>query len=225
MVFIFDFDGLFYSGEHVFDSVKDWFTKNRRAMFPNISDADYEKIISENPEFLQMEGGSDISRYMYMFKEKYPHLDISVDAYVNLQNEEIETINLEDAHLVDTAFLKEATKKVPSYVVSNSSQKHLYHYMDKIGIDPTWFKKLISNHFEEFDQSKKHYYADIIAEQNAKPEDIHVFGDSYKSDLVPAIELGANAHHVTDSHKLKEEICQIPEFQKLMTPTSPEREF
>ena len=85
-VFIFDFDGTFYSGEHKFDKVNVVIEKNRRKFLKNISDECYEKICLENPRWLKTATGNDIIRLIYKFKKKYPQWDINVNEFCEWQN-------------------------------------------------------------------------------------------------------------------------------------------
>ena len=66
-VFIFDFDGTFYSGEHKFDNVKDDIEKNRRNFLPNLTDEEYELICKEYPRWNSACTGNDIVRCIITF--------------------------------------------------------------------------------------------------------------------------------------------------------------
>ena len=84
--------------------------------------------------------------------------------------------------------------------------KDLKHYMKILDIDYDWFKGVYSNKFEQFDQTKQHYYQDIINAENITPKQLYVFGDSVVSDLEPAKILGANAVFIQDAHDIKKEV-------------------
>ena len=64
--------------------------------------------------------------------------------------------------------------------------------MEKLNVKSEWFKDIYSNHFEEYDRTKKHYYQKIMEIENCLPENTYIYGDSENSDLKPARELGAN---------------------------------
>ena len=63
-VIIFDFDGTFYSGKHKYDNVKDNVDADRRKFFPKLSDKQYDKLMQDEPKFLEMESTRDIVNYM-----------------------------------------------------------------------------------------------------------------------------------------------------------------
>lgn len=208
MILIFDFDGHLYSGEKTFECVYDWVNTHRREFFPNLTDEQYNTILANYPNLVKVESGKDIAAEMYKIKNDNPNLKIDVKDFWDCQYRKIYDINLTDAHLVDTNFLRALTKLLNCYVVSNSSPTHIYYYMGKIGIDPNGFKRIYSNEFLEFDQTKKHYYTDIAKLENVPYEKLYVYGDSYSSDLKPAEEISANVCQTTDSHKFKENVLK-----------------
>ena len=61
-IFIFDFDGTFYSGEHKFDMVKQNIDDNRRKFLSSLSDEQYKIICQENPRWINAVTGTDIVR-------------------------------------------------------------------------------------------------------------------------------------------------------------------
>ena len=115
--------------------------------------------------------------------------------------------------------MEEICKEYKTYVVSNSSPTHLKYYMDKLNINPKWFVDIISNNFTESDRTKKHYYKDILDSEKCDPQNAYVFGDSEKSDLLPARELGINTYLITDARKLEDivnkAICRTSEKEDL----------
>lgn len=208
MVIVLDFDGHLYSGEKIFEFVKDWVDEKRRRFFPNITDEQYAQLIEEDPDFLDTESGKQITTHIYQMAERHPELDISTEAFWDLQNTYLYNINLNGAHFVDTEFLTEIQQMFPCYIVSNSSPMHINHYMNVIGINPSLFKQIISNKFTKEDNSKQHYYIDIAKAENIPFEKLYVYGDSYDADLLPAEKLGANVCLTKDAHKVKENIIK-----------------
>ena len=59
-VFIFDFDGTFYSGEHKFDNVASKVNLNKRKFLPNVSDEEYENICLKYSKWVSAFTGNDI---------------------------------------------------------------------------------------------------------------------------------------------------------------------
>jgi len=202
-VLIFDFDGTLYSGKNVFNNIPQYIHSNKRKFLPKISDSEYKKILKNNPNWnnpnLQ---GSSLVNEIYNLKKKYPHLDISIKDFLHWDNLEPDPIILKNAHLVDYIFMENLCKEYPTYIVSNSSTTHLEYYLKQLNLNKKWFKKVISNQFTIKDRTKKHYYETILTQENCEPKDVFVFGDSVKSDLVPAEKLGMNAIFVDDTDNL-----------------------
>lgn len=201
-VIILDFDGTFYSGEKVFSKLKNYIKSNQREFFPRLSDEEYDLIVKENPAWKDAYVGSEIVDGIYAFKKKYPEFDISIKDFLNWQNENPDPLNLKGANVIDADFVEALCKKYHVYVVSNSSPTHIEFYMQKFGINPDWFVQVVSNKFTFKDRTKKHYYENILEKENCKASNIYVFGDSVKSDLIPAQELNMNICHVT-------EVCEL----------------
>ena len=146
--------------------------------------------------------GKAIVNELYSIKKDYPAYEIGTSAFWNHQNEEVYNIKLDNAKIVNHEEIEKIAKMYPTYIVSNSSPKHIYHYMDKFNIDKSVFKGIFSNRFIEEDPTKEHYYKDIMDLENVLPEQIYVFGDSDSSDLEPARRLSQNAFLSTDASKL-----------------------
>lgn len=201
-VIIFDFDGTLYSGDDVFSKIPAHIKKHRREFLPNITDEQYAQIVKENPSWKKAFVGADIVNHIYEFKKQYPEFNISIKDFWNSQNLEPDPIVINENEIVDAEFMKTLCEKYPVYIVSNSSPVHINFYMEKFGIDPKWFKDVISNRFTAKDHSKMHYYERIIEKEECLPENVFVFGDSVISDLKPAKLLGMNACHVTNSNDI-----------------------
>ena len=208
-IFIFDFDGTFYSGEHKFDKVQKNIDDNRRKFLSNLTDEQYEMICNENPRWLKATTGNDIIRCMTRLIKKYKDLNISIDNFYNWQNDFIYDIILDSKQVVDSKFMKELCDKYSVYVVSNSSLKHIYYYMDKLNVDTGWFKKVIGNEFKKEDPSKQHYYKEIIEKEKVHPHNAYVFGDSVESDLTPALHLGMNAFYVDNASHITKLVTKV----------------
>lgn len=201
-IIIFDFDGTLYSGDDVFSKIPAYISRHRRAFLPRVSNEDYAKIVKENPSWKKAYVGSEIVEHIYLFKKKYPELDISIKDFWNSQNEKPDPIVINENEIVDASFIENLCQHFSVYVVSNSSPVHIEFYMEKFGINPKWFKDVISNRFTAKDQTKMHYYQKILEKENCEPENAFVFGDSVKSDLKPAKLLGMNTCHITNSNDI-----------------------
>lgn len=208
-VIIFDFDGTFYSGGKAFSKLEEFINENKRDFMPRLTDAQYNKISKENPEWKTVYNGSEIVDLMYDLKEKYPQFDISIKDFWNWQNTNPDPLVIDKRHLIESDYLKDLCSKYPVYVVSNSSPTHIYHYMEMFGVDKDWFKEVISNRFTVKDRTKKHYYERILEKENCKPQNAYVLGDSDKSDLEPARQLGINTCLITDAKKVPEKLDEL----------------
>ena len=153
-VFIFDFDGTFYSGEHKFDRVEKDITINKRKFLSKLTDEEYQIICEENPKWVSAITGNDIVRCMIKLMKKYDNLNIDIEDFYNWQKDFIYDIVLDYNHVVDFKFMKELCDEYSVYVVSNSSLKHIYYYMEKLSVSPSWFKGVIANEFKKEDPSK-----------------------------------------------------------------------
>ena len=211
IVFIFDFDGTFYSGEHKFDNVKGNLEENKRNFLSTLSDEEYEMICRENPRWINAATGNDVVRCIGKLSKKYSNLNINLDSFYNWQTNFIYDVILDYTQIVDTEFMENLCNNYPVYVVSNSSLKHIYYYMEKIGINRNWFKKVIGNELKKEDPTKKHYYQEIINEEGVAPHNTYVFGDSVESDLTPAIHLGINAFYVDNAVNISKLVTKVLE--------------
>ena len=202
-VFIFDFDGTFYSGEHKFDNVEQNIVENRRKFLSKLNDEQYQIICKENPRWEKAVTGNDIVRCLIRLMKKYKDWDITIEDFYNWQNDFIYDIVIDENQIVDSEFMKKLCNEYSVYVVSNSSLKHIYYYMEKLNVDTRLFKAVIGNEFKKEDPSKQHYYREILEKEEAKPYNVYVFGDSVESDLTPAIRLGINAFYVDNANNIK----------------------
>ena len=208
-VFIFDFDGTFYSGEHKFDKVAKNINDNRRSFLSNLTDEQYKTICKENPKWLAAKTGNDIIRSLTRIIKKYKEWNISLDNFYDWQKNFVYDIVLDPNKIVDNKFLKELCKNYSVYVVSNSSLKHIIYYMEKLNINNNWFKKIIGNEFKKEDPTKQHYYKEILEKENALAHNVYVLGDSVESDLTPALHLGINALYVDNAKNIKKLVTSI----------------
>ncbi len=202
-VIIFDFDGVFYSGKHIFKNVSSYVERNRRKFLPHLTDEEYAKLEKEENGWMKAVFGIELTTEIMRLKNKYPEYEISTADFWQVQEDEVYDIDMTGAHFVNAKFIEKLCKENSCYIVSNSSYSHIYHYMKMLNVDPEWFKKIFSNKFEEFDISKKHYYIEICEMEGVDPKEVYVFGDNDNSDLAPAREIGATATLVKDSHKLE----------------------
>lgn len=204
IVLIYDFDGVFYSGEHKFDIVYQEVEQNRRKFLPRLTDQQYQTILKEYPNWLEIKVGNQIVRALSELKKQFPDYEIDINDFWNWQQENIYTLVIDKEQVIDAKFIKKICKKYPVYLVSNSAPNHIYHYLKMFGCKPKWFREVISNRFEEQDPTKKHYYQYILDKENCLPQNAVVFGDSDLSDLEPARQLGIDNYFIQDTRDVPE---------------------
>ena len=203
-IIIFDFDGTLYSGNDMFSKIPEFVNQNKRKMLPNITDEQYAQIVKENPTWADAWYGNDLAKHVYMFKDKYPEMNISIKDFLDWEASCIEPVTINKNETVDPIFLKDLCKKYPVYIVSNSLSNHIKFYMKELNISYSWFKGVYSNKFMLKDMTKKPYYTKIIEREKCKPNEVYVFGDSNKSDIVPAKELGMNGFEIPSATMIPE---------------------
>ncbi len=203
-VLIFDFDGTLYSGKNIFSKIPEFIQANKRKMLPRLTDQQYTQIIHENPSWNDAWYGNDLARNIYILEEKYPNFNISIKDFLDWEASCLEPVEIDKNEVVDIEFLKMLCENYPVYLVSNSLPNHLKHYSSILGINLKWFKGIMSNRFYKKDLTKKIYYQRILNKENINPKNVFVFGDSNRSDLVPARELGINAFEIPSATKIVE---------------------
>ena len=208
-ILIFDFDGVFYSGEHKFDKVKECLDDNKRKFLPNLTDEEYETLVDENPQWLDAETGNKIVELLYKLKNKYKNFNISTQAFIDWQNKSVYPIVIDENQIVDCKFMSNLCEKYSVYIVSNSSQNHIKYYMKKFGVKDNLFKEIISNNFEESGGNKGYYYLQIMEKEKVNPENIYVFGDVIKTDLIPAKELGMNVFLIQNTNHINDIVNSV----------------
>ena len=174
----------------------------------------YEEICKTLPKWFDTVVGAETTDFIYKIKEKYPNYDISTKSFWLWQQEDIYPIVIDFGQVVNPQYIKKLCKKYPVYIVSNSSPNHINFYMKKLDIKPKWFKKIISNRFEEYDRTKKHYYEDILKTEKCNPENLFIYGDSLKSDLKPGMLLGAKTFLIKNANDLKKIVDDSLSLQK-----------
>ena len=198
-VIILDFDGTLYSGEHKFDLIPDIIKENKRAFLPKLTDKDYEMVCNEIPSWNTAIFGSELTKSITEIIAKFPNLPVTTKDFYDWQANCTLPIIIDSEQIVDLDFLQELCRDYPVYVVSNSAPQHIEHYMEKISVNPKWFRDVISNPFHEYDTTKKPCYEEIAEKENIDTTNLFVFGDSRTSDLNPAKRISAHTGHVRDA--------------------------
>lgn len=193
---IFDFDMTIYEGENWVH----WNEYLERFLKHVINDDDkrlafqkkYDIKYGTNLQYIVQAEGEEFGRITksmeFMSKEFYP-LDLP-----NLK------------HLED-AYFKSLSKDVKLAIVSNSSKEYVLHYLKIFGINEKYFTYIMNNEYQLDNFSKGVNYEKIMKEQNFLPQEVLVVGDSYRTDIAPALELGCYGEVVTGIAQVKEVIA------------------
>lgn len=119
-------------------------------------------------------------------------------------------------NVISNQMLSSLAKEYKLYIVSASLEQQIKHHAEKLNIDLSMFSGIFSNFRARLEKgTKKDYYYQLIMEkENALPEECLVIGDSYESDLVPAVNLKMHVLHVNQINWDYEIITQkIKEIQ------------
>lgn len=100
---------------------------------------------------------------------------------------------------VSNKVLRQFANNFKLYIVSNSIKTNVLDKCDKLGIDKSLFKDIISNELNEYD-SKKVVYKQIIENEKIKPEELLIIGNSFEKDVLPAISIGANGRQIKNAN-------------------------
>ncbi len=208
-VFIFDFDGVFYSGEHKFDNINSKINNHRHKFLGAISKSDYDLISKENPEWFKCFSGSQITKFILNIKDKYPNLNLTTKHFYNWQHYDHYNLIIDYNQIIKASFIKNLCRNYPVYILTNSSYTHIKYYMKKLNIKPAWFKKIISNEFKLDDLTKKHYMQKILNKEKCESNNAYMIGDSLEGDIKPAKELNINTFYVKNSNDVEPYIKSI----------------
>lgn len=193
-VLIFDFDATIYQGEHIFgekwtqacvDVINHYFSHlnetEKRALFVKYN-------IPFNFDARVLEGKPAKYCIQILVGEGY-----TVSDWTNYWNEKpfSEDWSLV-TNIISNDMLKELSEKYKLYIVTNSYLSFVENYCKNLNIDSSVFSGIYSNSTTRLEDNtrKDYYYKIILDKENVEPQECLVIGDSYESDLVPALELG-----------------------------------
>lgn len=92
--------------------------------------------------------------------------------------------------------LKEFKKSHKLYVVSNSLESSVRKNMETLGIDAHIFEQIVTN----FNETKEESYRQILYKENILPNEVLVIGNSYHSDILPALNIGFYAKIINSAN-------------------------
>ena len=195
----FDLDDTFLKTREIYQDEMVAMYRYLVAQYPDKTTEDEIKEIFESLNNAAFEKyGVDFSRWNYVlthFQADLPHLSDDVIAHLREMIEEIHNTVPE---------IYEGTYEVLQYFTKNKKPIFLVTHSD---YDWTWWKLKVTNLSAYFNE-KNVYIVDPLKHKDAnawkeaisrfgyRPQEILVIGDSLRSDVGPALELGAEVIHV-----------------------------
>lgn len=129
--------------------------------------------------------------------------NIPASEWINLKKEKLNELksgyDYSNIDIVKDKVLKEFEQNVILFIASNSTINEIEDTATRLNIHLNHFKKVYTNNFEKSDTSKKPILKQIMKEENIKPEEMLMVGDSYKTDIIPSKELKINWYQVEDA--------------------------
>lgn len=191
-VVIFDFDDTLYSDTNPLPW-KNFCIKTVEYFLKKLKVEDSENILN----IVKNSGFSD--RQLIKFIVSLGAKEKDVKDYMKSHN--IEGNAFENCKKVSNTTLRDFQQYFVMYIVSNSLETSVRANMAFLRIEPSFFKDIISNK----EDSKKKEYENIIKREGILPNELLVIGNSYSSDILPALEIGANGKVVTSADFLFED--------------------
>lgn len=191
-VVIFDFDDTLYSDTNPLPW-KNFCIKTVEYFLKKLKVEDSENILN----IVKNSGFSD--RQLIRFIVSLGAKEKDVKDYMKSHN--IEGNAFENCKKVSNTTLRDFQQYFVMYIVSNSLETSVRANMAFLRIEPSFFKDIISNK----EDSKKGEYENIIKREGILPNELLVIGNSYSSDILPALEIGANGKVVTSADFLFED--------------------
>lgn len=191
-VVIFDFDDTLYSDTNPLPW-KNFCIKTVEYFLKKLKVEDSENILN----IVKNSGFSD--RQLIKFIVSLGAKEKDVKDYMKSHN--IEGNAFENCKKVSNTTLRDFQQYFVMYIVSNSLETSVQDNMELLKIDSSFFKDIISNK----EDSKKGEYENIIKREGTLPNELLVIGNSYSSDILPALEIGANGKVVTSADFLFED--------------------
>ena len=184
-IVIFDFDDTLYSDKNP----KPWrdYCLNAIEFFLQ-KRSDYQQIMDE----VLTRSFSD--NQLIAFLKNYDVREEIINDY--FKTHQVEDGTFDNCTIVSDESLASFANHFKLFIVLNSRKESVVKNMSILNINPRYFIDIISN----TETSKTHAYQDIIKKHNISPEELLVIGNSYNSDILPALEIGANGRVVRSAN-------------------------
>lgn len=198
---IFDFDMTIYEGEN-------W------AHWNEYLEKFLKYLIEDEKERLAFQKKYDIkygTNLQYIVQAEGEEFG-RVTRCMEFMSQEFYPLDLPHLKHLDNSYFEELSKKVKLAIVSNSSKEYVLHYLNIFGIDAKHFTYVMSNEYQLGNFSKGVNYEKIMREQNLAPDQVLVIGDSYRTDIEPALQLGQHGEQVGSIHEVKKAVNRYLEL-------------
>lgn len=107
--------------------------------------------------------------------------------------------------IVNNSLLKQLSKKVKLFIITNEYIENVKYKADKLGIDLSVFTKIYSpNKLTNLSVSKTDYYKSINTEFNINFNQMFAIGDRYQVDIKPLIELGGCGKQIENTQQIED---------------------
>ena len=192
-VVVFDFDDTLYSGLD-WSPWFDYCIKGLKEITKDLPLALRNKVIHE-ANYCNF---TDVS-IAKMLKRN----NIYVKLWLKYRNNNLCKLDHSTCKVTSRETIKKFEQNYTLYIVSNSTINDIKNTSKKLNFYLSPFKRIICNQFtaslEKLDYSKQIYYQQIIDHENINPEELFVIGNSKKSDIIPALLIGARGKLVYEA--------------------------
>ena len=195
-VIAFDFDGTLYSGVNGIywqNFCEEWF-KN---YFKDLPEDEYLQLYDE----FCKQNKQDEALIKILLRK-----NIDVNVWLNYRDTHICHKDFENATVISNLVLKELARDYILYIVSNSTINNIERQAGIMNIDLSYFKKIVVNKYLDGNTNKDGMLLQVIKEEDIKPSQLLMVGDSMVYDIEPALKIGAKVFKVADSSFTAEDI-------------------
>lgn len=187
---IFDFDDTLYSGD-LWDNWSEYCHKALNSML-NINDKTAFQKLAKKHNLTSDFTGKDIAKVL--------NAELgSVTPWQEYQDKKMFELDWKKATVVNKKLLKHLSKQYCLIIATNSTKYNVQQYAKKLNINLNCFCDIYCNEFKGKDVSKKSMYQKIVCDYKLNPAQTLVVGNSVKTDLTPAKELGLKTKLVKDA--------------------------
>lgn len=187
-VIIFDFDNTLYDNIECKQDWRDVVLKKVEGFLSFLPEEERKSLM--NKYGLYNTKGRFFEKLLRLFSAE--NMPFSTKDFRELSSTFIFDADWSKTKTLSNDFLNSLSKKYTLYILSNSSESVVKYFCEKMGIDTSYFKKIIQNKFDPKDFSKKPDILDIISDEGISANQVVVVGDSEYYDIQPAKEIGAN---------------------------------